>query len=89
MVHEGHDDLLVVLEVVLDEAVELGLLRLALLRLLALLRRADPTSSETSFSSFAFSFTPSSELSFRRTFSTRRTVFSSFPFMKFIRASTA
>lgn len=74
---------------VLDEPIELRLLRLALFRLLPLLRRADPTSSETSFSSFAFCFTLSSEVSFRFTCSTRFTVFSSFPFMKLIRASTA
>lgn len=89
MIHQGHDDLLIVLEVVLDEPVELRLLRLRLLRLLALLRLEKGTSMDISFCSLALSLTLSREVSLRLTLSTRFTVFSYLVRMKLIRASTA
>lgn len=89
MIHEGHDNLLIVLEVVLDEAVELGLLRLRLLCLLALLHKQIGTSMDISFCSRAFSLTLSREVSLRFTWRTRFTVFSYLVRMKLIRASTA
>lgn len=89
MVHEGHHDLLIVLKVVLDEAVELSLLRLRLFCLLALLHMERSTSMDISFCYLAFSLTLSREVSLRLTLSTRLTVFSYLVRMKLMRASTA
>jgi hypothetical protein len=74
VVHQSHDNLLVVLEVVLDELVELCLANLTFFVLFLLLRENIDTSRVSSFCSLALTLTLSREVSFLLTLRTFFTV---------------
>lgn len=81
MAQQGHDNLLIVLEMVLDELVELDLSSLVLFELPFLLRCTASTYTDVSFNSFTRCLTPSRDVNLLFTLNTLRIVFSSFVFM--------